>query len=147
MENLINTTELSQYQKQAIDFAKEHNVKMSIKYVKYDYHFTGEKQKRHIYKVTLTRNKKRMSVNFGQSINAGKTEPTLYDVLTCLTKYDCGSFEDFCGDFGYSKYNDECTRENKDSKKIYKACCKEYEAVSRVFGDSDECMEALKEID
>ena len=28
-------------------------------------------------------------------------EPTAYDVLTCLTKFDPHAFESFCGDFGY----------------------------------------------
>ena len=40
------------------------------------------------------------SARFGQSIaNAGQT-PRAYDILTCLTKYDPGTFENFCSDFG-----------------------------------------------
>lgn len=27
--------------------------------------------------------------------------PTLYDVIACIQKYDVGTFEDFCGEFGY----------------------------------------------
>ncbi len=28
--------------------------------------------------------------------------PTAYDVLACLTKYEPGTFDDFCGEYGYS---------------------------------------------
>lgn len=54
--------------------------------------------------------------------------PTAYDVLACLQKYDVGTFEDFCGDYGYD--NDSIK-----SLKTYKAVKKEYENVIKMFGD------------
>lgn len=65
------------------------------------------------------------------------TEPTAYDVLTCLTKYDPGTFENFCSDFGY----------DSDSRKAYKT----YKAVKREWSNveilwTDEELEQLQEI-
>ncbi len=63
--------------------------------------------------------------------------PTLYDVLACLQKYDVGTFEDFCSCYGYD--NDSRTAE-----KTYKAVVKEFEAMERLFS-SDE-LEVLQYI-
>ena len=63
--------------------------------------------------------------------------PTPYSVLACLTKYDCGTFEDFCGEFGYDT-------DSKNAEKTYKAVCKEWLNVQRLFTDSE--IELLQEI-
>lgn len=65
------------------------------------------------------------------------TPPTAYDVLTCLQKYDVGSFADFCGEFGYDE-------DSRSAKKTYKAVRKEFSKVSELF--SDEEIEELQEI-
>lgn len=131
------------YQKQAIDFAKKHNVKMTVKYKKYGKHFVDDKQERHIFRITLKRNGKSYSFDFGQSIAGGKKEPTLYDVLTCLTKYDVGSLGDFCSEFGYECFDIYTGKPDKKIEKLYKAVCKEFENVDRLFGD---IIEELQEI-
>ena len=64
-------------------------------------------------------------------------EPTLYDILTCLQKYDIGTFEDFCGEFGYDE--DSITAE-----KTYHAVKKEFKAMQSLF--SDEELEVLSYI-
>jgi hypothetical protein len=69
----------------------------------------------------------------------GSEEPTLYDVLTCLQKYDVGTFEDFCDIFGY---NLDSILERKKAKTIYKAVVKEFQAMERLF-DSEE-LEVLQ---
>lgn len=59
-----------------------------------------------------------------------RTQVTAYDLLACLTKYDPGTFENFCSDFGY----------NTDSRKAestYHAVQKEYQKVSRFFTDAE----------
>lgn len=63
-------------------------------------------------------------------------EPTMYDVLTCLTKYDPNTFEDFCSEFGYDT-------DSRAAERTHKAVVKEYEAVERLFGD---IIEELAEI-
>lgn len=66
-----------------------------------------------------------------------EAKPTAYDVLACLTKYDCGSFDNFCLEYGYS--NDSIR-----ALKTYLAYSKEYEALCRIF--NAEQMEELREI-
>lgn len=64
-------------------------------------------------------------------------EPTLYSVLACLQKYDVGSFEDFCGEFGYDT-------DSRRAKKTYKAVVKEYDKMCSLFNNDE--LELLAEI-
>lgn len=64
-------------------------------------------------------------------------KPSAHDVLACLTKYDVGTFEDFCDDYGY----------NSDSRKhykIYESVLEEFEKVSTIW--TAEEIEMLQEI-
>lgn len=125
------------YNKQAQDFAKKHGVKLSfIGDPEYKKHFADDKDCRYVFKCRLTRGGRSYTFNFGQSINAGAEEPTLYDILACLQKYDCGTFEDFCSEFGYGT-------DSRKAEKIYKAVCREFDAVDRLFND---VIEELQEI-
>ena len=63
--------------------------------------------------------------------------PTLYDILSCLQKYEVGTFEDFCGDFGYDQ-------DSRTALKTYKAVVKEYDKVCSLF--SNEELEVLQMI-
>lgn len=63
--------------------------------------------------------------------------PTNYDILACLTKYELGTFEDFCGNFG-------CDTDSIRAKKTYKAVEKEYNNVCKIWSDSE--IERLQEI-
>lgn len=119
---------MSEYTKAANIFAKKHGVKLEVMGSEYKKYFPEDKQARTVFSLRLTRNKKRYTFTFGQSIQAGGEEPTMYDVLACLNKYDVGSFEDFCGEFGYSE-------DSRTAERTYKAVCKEYDAVERLFGD------------
>ena len=124
------------YLQQANDFAKKHNVKMKINSVNYCKHFSDDKEERYVFIITLSRNGKKYTFNFGQSIAAGSKEPTMYDILTCLEKYESRDFEDFCSNYGYDS-------DSIKALKTYKAVYKEYKAVVRLFGD---IMEELQEI-
>lgn len=64
-------------------------------------------------------------------------KPTEYDVLACMTKYDPGTFEDFCSDFGYDE-------DSRAAERIYFAVQKEYAQLSRLF--AYEQMDELREI-
>lgn len=63
--------------------------------------------------------------------------PTAYSILSCLTKYDPGSFEDFCSEFGYDT-------DSKKAEKTYNAVVDEYKNVAMLFTDSE--IEELQEI-
>jgi len=65
------------------------------------------------------------------------TPPTNYDILACLQKYDVGTFENFCGDFGYDI--EDITVEN-----TYNAVTNEYKNMTMLFTDSE--LEMLSEI-
>lgn len=125
------------YTKQAVELAKKLNIKLYVKGVNYGKHFLEDKQNRYIFTMKLQRGKKSYTFKFGQSIAAGCEEPTMYDVLACFQKYDVGSFDDFCSNFGYNE--DSIT-----AHKTYKAVCKEYAAIQRLF--SVEELEQLQEI-
>lgn len=63
--------------------------------------------------------------------------PKPYDVLACLTKYDSGTFENFCSEFGYEE-------DSRNAEKIYFAVCKEYENIQRLYNENE--MDLLREI-
>jgi len=63
--------------------------------------------------------------------------PTAYDVLACLTKYEPGTFENFCSEYGYDT-------DSRKAEKAYNAVKEEYLNVSRLF--TEEEIEQLQEI-
>lgn len=69
--------------------------------------------------------------------NENFAAPTPYDVLACLTKYDPGTFENFCSEYGYDT-------DSKKAEKTYKAVVSEYENMQKFFSDSE--LELMREI-
>lgn len=65
------------------------------------------------------------------------TPPTTYDVLACLQKYDVGTLENFCDDFGYDI-------DSMQANKIYKAVCIEFKNIQIIWADTE--IEQLQEI-
>lgn len=63
--------------------------------------------------------------------------PDAYSILACLTKYDVGSLEDFCNEFGYDT-------DSKKSEKTYNAVKDEYTNICTLFTDAE--IEQLQEI-
>lgn len=124
------------YQQQANDFATKHNVKLKINRTTYGYHFEEDEQKRYIFNCTLTRKRQKFTLDFGQSIAAEDTPPTMYDILSCITKYNPETFEDFCSEYGYNT-------DSINAQKTYKAVKREFNGVNRLFGD---ILEELQEI-
>lgn len=132
------------YEKQAEDFLKATGT---------DFHVVGYRGrvkmpwsesdlKMDKWSVRFRRNDKEWRLNFYMGLGHGGAEPTAYDVLAGLTKYEVGSFEDFCHDFGYDLYNDYGKR-NANSYGLYKAVCREYNHVIDMFYD---CLDELCEI-
>lgn len=71
------------------------------------------------------------------AIKQKEARPTCYDVLACLTKYDPGTFEDFCGEYGYDE-------DSRTAERIYVAVQNEYANLKRIF--TPEQLEELQEI-
>lgn len=115
---------------------------MSITFKRYGKHFENDKDFRNIYTVRIDRDGKSFSFQFGDSVSNTQNHkrPTCYDVLACLQKYDVGSFEDFCSEYGYTidTYEDK-----RRITKLYRAVTKEFDKVTRIFGD---VMDELQEI-
>ncbi len=141
----------SSYEKQAKDFMDKWNVKMNII-------FTGKKTREdnyfgnveiNTYKIVIKRNGKQMTIKeWGDSIDSTQKgiKPTPYDIFSTIQRWAVESFEDFCDEYGFEKYNDY-GRINKASENIYLGCLKEWENIERVFGDNEECLVDLRNID
>ncbi len=69
--------------------------------------------------------------------NENYEKPSAYSILCCLTKYDPGTLEDFCSEFGYDT-------DSKSAEEAYNAVCDEYKNVAMLFSDKE--IEALQEI-
>jgi hypothetical protein len=63
-------------------------------------------------------------------------KPSLYDVLTCVTKSDPGTFEDFCSEYGYDT-------DSRKALEVYFAVQKDWLACNNMFHD---CLDELQEI-
>lgn len=63
--------------------------------------------------------------------------PDAYSLFACMQKYDPGTFEDFCGDFGYDT-------DSRRAEVVYKGVVKEWRKVREFFTDGE--LEELREI-
>ena len=136
----------NEYIRQADDFLKNANATCEIDFVGLAVNkIWNENVKRRLYQVTLRTPKGSMLFDFWDSIhNTNKSlksnrgfKPTSYDILACLTKYDPGTFADFCVDFGYDE-------DSRKALEIYFAVQKEYSELCRIFTPKQ--IEALREI-
>ena len=116
VENLIDN---SQYNEATKLVAESFNLEFKV-----------DKYKRDIYNITLKRGQRKYTFKFGQSIAKGSNEPTLYEVLSCLQKYEVGTFENFCDEFGYNL-------DSISAKKTYKAVSKEYNKMCSLFSNDE----------
>lgn len=120
----------SQYERGAQAFLARWGLRLTITYLKTDTYFPDDKELRNIYRWTLTntKNKRKTSGKFGDSIHDTQENerPGAYDILSCLTKYDPGSFASFCSDFGTSE-------DSISGLKTYKAVRREFEKLQAVI--------------
>lgn len=59
-----------------------------------------------------------------------KTPPSDYSILACLTKYDPGTFEAFCGEYGYNT-------DSRKAEQVYFAVQKEYQNLRGMFSEAE----------
>ena len=128
---------------QAKEFLTNCNATMKIEYLFEDKNkLWNDNVYRNVYRASIKTPLGLMSVKFWDSAYNTKNniEPTEYDILACLQKYELGSLEDFASEFGY-----DLDAENRwNTKQIYKAVCREYEKICRCF--TSEQIELLQEI-
>ncbi len=67
-----------------------------------------------------------------------EARPDCYNVLACLTKYDPGTFEDFCSGYGYDE-------DSRTAERVYIAVQNEFANLRRIFTDTQ--IEAMQEIE
>ena len=60
----------------------------------------------------------------------GYARPTAYDLLACIQKYDVGTLDNFCSEFGYDT-------DSKRAEQVYLAVCKEYQKTRKFFTDAE----------
>ena len=132
---------MNEYVKQAKDFLKSCNATMKITQIGYEANKNwNENVCRNTYRVSIKTPLGTMRVKFWDSVYNTERgiEPTEYDILACLEKYDVGTFEDFVDEFGYESDSLRC------AKRIYKAVTREYNNICRCF--TPEQIEAMREI-
>lgn len=56
--------------------------------------------------------------------------PDNYDIFACLTKYDPGTFDNFCSEFGYDT-------DSKKAEKTYNAVLSEFKNMQSLFSDKE----------
>lgn len=127
---------MSEYLWQAKNFAEKIGLKMKVCGYVWEKPTWDEKRLHAKFKVRLTRGGKSWTFDFFQSYAEGSNEPDIYDVLACIQKYEVGTFEQFCYEYGYNE-------DSRTAERIYKAVKKEYKNVCRIFGD---VMDELQEI-
>lgn len=127
---------MSSYEEQAIAVFKKHGITMKVGSPKYGPVDWDKGYDHYTFPVTLRKDGKSMRTMFTQSRVGGSTPPTEYDIVSCITKADPGTFEDFCSEFGYDT-------DSRQAEKTYKAVKREWEKVARVFGAEGECIEDL----
>lgn len=131
------STKISSYEQQARDFLKATKTEYACFYFDHKPYFPDDKESRDIYTVRLRNFNHSYMFKFGQSIaNTGKA-PSAYSVLACITKYDPGTFEQFCGDYGYDT-------DSRKAEKTYKAVVEEWQNIRTLF--TPEELEKLQEI-
>lgn len=134
------------YNEQAENFLKKTQTAFKAEFLENRKYFEDDQAARDVYIITLTRGSRIFKFTFGQSLEKSKyflleknknnknllkeITPTAYDVLAGLQKYDVGSFDNFCIEFGYNS-------DSIKAKKIYHAVVKEFNEVQKLWSDQE----------
>ena len=126
---------MDEYELQAENFLQKCNAGIAFKYLgKMQPIFGGVA--RNAFQCVISTPRGNMQVTFFDSLYNthkrpyGKYEPSAYDVISCLQKYDVGGMQDFFAEF-YGKI--ESVEEMTQFLNTYNACQKEYADICRIF--------------
>lgn len=136
---------MNEYTKQANDFLKSTDTKLTIKFIKVGFYFDGDKETRRIYRVNLKNKNHSYWFNFGDSIHNKEKglEPDNYAVLSCLNIDYCETYQDFCDEFGYELQPDD-KAERIQNIKTYRAVKAQTKNLKLLFNNSQ--LEQLHEV-
>lgn len=125
---------MNEYEKQALEFLESTDTSLTLEYLRTGKYFDGDHEGRDIWQFTLKRGRKSYSATFGNSINDSQERPpktpSNYDILSCLNVCYAETFDDFCGEYGYS--NDSIS-----ALKTWKAVQKQSEGLKRLFNETE----------
>jgi len=117
-------------------------LKVSVEFLGLQQHFADDKEEREVLKVTIERNNREISFDFGMSLNdtAKKVkEPLkdmLYSILACISsEFYCPiDHEDFCDEYGYDV-------DSIKAKEFWINCLKQSARLERIFTESEiDCL-------
>ena len=126
---------MNEYEKMANDFLRKVGAKMTVSFLRNDYYFDKDRERRNVYRVRIERNGKSMSFTFGDSVyNTQKNiRPSRYSILACMEKFNpWRGMRDFVQEYGYEIEDYESYIR---AERAYKACVRQVKQVERVFGD------------
>lgn len=154
----------SDYEAQAQAWATKWGVVMTCTFAGHRRYFADDKDTRDTYSITLRRGNRSMTFDYGASLNGSRacadsdgpywrerlqkhkgplpfrrSAPSHYDVLTCIEKYEPGTFEQWCGELGY----DTDSRKALDT---YLAVQKQAREFVALCGSDRAMMEEAQEI-
>ena len=92
-----------------------------------------------VWRVVISSASGRMSVRFRGSINDGqngRTECGVYDVLSCLTKSEPGTFDNFAQEFGYFPISSAAAY--RHARRVFAGCVREFRGVCRVWSSEED---------
>jgi hypothetical protein len=149
-----------EYNKQAEAWLEATNSTLHVAYGRTGKYFEDDEEDRDIYRVTLKRGGAEYVFTFGQSIansapwmrvgsmcrtdysyanhfadapwkqNPMRSQPDAYTILSSLEGTNPGTFEDFCGEFGYDT-------DSRKAEKTYKAVVEQYLSLSRMYSQDE----------
>ena len=135
---------MNEYVKRARDFLEACNATMQITWIGCEINKNwNDNIRRNVYRATIKTPMGVMWVKFWDSeYNKERgIEPTEYDVLACLEKYDVGTIDNFVNEYGYEVKEWE---DVKRIKNIYNAVKRQYKSLCRCF--TPDQIEAMQEI-
>lgn len=92
-----------------------------------------------VWRVVISSASGRMSVRFRGSIydgQNGRTKCRVYDVLSCLTKSEPGTFDEFANEYGYFPISSAAAY--RHARRIFAGCVREFRGVCRVWSSEED---------
>lgn len=120
----------TEYGSQARDWLEATDSTLYVAFSHTGKYFPDDRDNRDVYNVTLSRGNHNYTFTFGQSLNdsaAGcRRQPSAYSILACMVKYNPGTFENFCGDFGHDT-------DSRSAEKMYHAVVDQWLQLSGMY--------------